>query len=106
MQALSSDSCGIHDAQYNPYPCDGGNCTWYAAYKRDDLPYQNQVWGDAKNWITYARNAGYQTGKTPKARAIVVFQPYVAGSGPYGHVAYVEQVFNSQSYKIYFKTLI
>ena len=100
-QPQDTDCCGLHDTQYNPYPCSGGNCTWYAAYKRDDLPYQNQSWGNAKDWITNARSVGYPTGTTPQVGAIVVFQPGVQGAdSTYGHVAYVEQVYSSTSFRV------
>jgi len=99
--ALVQDCCNLHDSQYNPYPCSGGNCTWYAAYKRSDLPYQNQSWGNAKDWITQARNVGFPTGTTPQVGAIVVFQPGIQGAdATYGHVGYVEQVYSSTSFRV------
>ncbi len=60
-----------------------GQCTFYVA-KRRPIP---QNWGNARDWLTRARLAGYQTGKYARPGAIA--QTTV---GRYGHVAYVERV--------------
>ena len=83
--------CGTPDPCKNPYPCwawDGygnyteGNCTWWAKYKRPDLPCDS--WGNAgPGWVATAEAYDFQTGTTPKEGAIAVFS---------GHVAYVEHV--------------
>jgi surface antigen len=64
----------------NSYPY--GWCTYWVASKR----YVPARWGNAKNWLNSARAAGYATGSTPQAGAIVV----TTDNRFYGHVAYVE----------------
>lgn len=57
-----------------------GNCTWYAKYRRPDLP--NNL-GNAYSWVSRARAQGRATGSIPRVGAI----------GQRGnHVVYVEQV--------------
>jgi surface antigen len=65
----------------NGYPY--GWCTYYVATRR----YVPSSWGNARNWLTSARRAGYSTGSEPAVGAIVV-----TGESGYGHVAYVESV--------------
>lgn len=65
----------------NAYPY--GWCTYYIATRR----YVPSQWGDAKNWLNSAGRAGYSTGSTPTAGAIVV-----TNESWWGHVAYVESV--------------
>lgn len=65
----------------NGYPY--GWCTYFVATRR----YVPTGWGNAKNWLSSARRAGYATGSEPAVGAIVV----TSESG-WGHVAYVEDV--------------
>jgi len=65
----------------NGYPY--GYCTYYVATRRM-VPTS---WGDAKAWLNSARRAGYTTGDSPAAGAIVV-----TSESWWGHVAYVESV--------------
>ncbi|HEX9805091.1 MAG TPA: CHAP domain-containing protein, partial [Candidatus Dojkabacteria bacterium] len=79
--------CGEYYDPGNPFPCctQGGNCTWWAIYKRKDL--RGVVEGDAgPSWLTQAVNNGYtvQTSIDQK----VVGSIAVWGS----HVAYVESL--------------
>lgn len=60
-----------------------GYCTWFVAQKRY-VPWG----GNAGTWLYHAKAAGYSTGKTPRAGAIVV----TTENRYYGHVAYVESV--------------
>lgn len=69
-----------------------GQCTWYVAVRRPDLPYFPGASGDAKNWIDSARSNGFPTGTTPRVGAVAVFRPGQYGAGIYGHVAYVTAV--------------
>jgi hypothetical protein len=69
-----------------------GQCTWYVATRRPDLPYFPGRSGDALRWIVSARRAHLRTGEIPVAGAVAVFQPLQYGAGKYGHVAYVEAV--------------
>lgn len=64
-----------------------GQCTYYVASRR----FVPGGWGDAANWMSSAKAAGYQTGTEPKPGAIA----WTPG-GSAGHVAYVEQVNGSQ----------
>jgi len=65
----------------NAYPY--GYCTYYVATRRQ-VP---SSWGDAKRWLGSAQNAGYKTGSTPVAGAIMV-----SSESWWGHVAFVESV--------------
>ena len=69
-------------------------CTAYVANKRSDLFQgigENKISGDAKDWLSHAKNVWLLTGKEPKEWSIAVFAP---GKGWWsrGHVAYVEYV--------------
>ncbi|MCY6494267.1 CHAP domain-containing protein [Leptolyngbya sp. GGD] len=70
-----------------------GNCTWYANGRLRQLGYRttdlDRLLGNAKEWITQARNAGIPSGRTPQVGAIA---QWVSGGGGFGHVAVVEQV--------------
>jgi len=58
--ATGDESCCGFSSPGNPYLCYGdGNCTWWAWYKRPDLP----AWsGDASTWLTNAVNDDIPTG--------------------------------------------
>lgn len=60
-----------------------GYCTYYVASRRA-VP---SSWGNANQWLYYARASGFSTGSVPVAGAIAW-----TGYGYYGHVAYVEYV--------------
>ncbi|MDT0748185.1 CHAP domain-containing protein [Staphylococcus chromogenes] len=62
-----------------------GQCTYYV-YDRVGGGIGN-TWGNASNWASAARAAGYTVNNTPRAGAIMQ-----TSVGPYGHVAYVESV--------------
>lgn len=69
-----------------------GQCTWYAwgrAYEKTgtQLYWGNGKYGDAKEWYTNAKNAGYDCDTTPRENSIAVWT-----GGKYGHVAFVEAV--------------
>jgi len=65
----------------NGYPY--GYCTYYVATRRA-VPTS---WGNAGQWLGSANRAGYSTGSTPVAGAIMVTR-----ESWWGHVAYVESV--------------
>ena len=78
--------------QTGPY---GTNCTWYAwkmAYEKAGVTLPG--WGNAKEWYSDAKNAGYSVGTTPKANSIIVW----GGWTSYGHVGYVERVSGNTLY--------
>jgi surface antigen len=69
----------------NPFPCcdSGGNCTWWARYKRPD--FGCDMLHNAKIWYPDAIALGYPVGQTPRTTAVAVWN-----NSEYGHVAYVE----------------
>jgi hypothetical protein len=69
-----------------------GQCTWWVARKRPDLPYFPGRSGDAMNWAESAVDDGFPTGATPVVGAVAVFAPGQYEAGRYGHVAYVTAV--------------
>jgi surface antigen len=103
VQLLVQDCCGYHDDQYNPYPCWGGNCTWWAAYRRSDLPYQDQNWGDARDWTRRAYEEGFTVNDTPATGAVggTPRSGYVRSEWE-NHVAYVESFDGN---KVYFSDM-
>lgn len=71
----------------NTYPY--GQCTYYAKSVRSDI---GNYWGDAHNWAAAARRNGFSVTSRPRIGDVAVFQPYVQGRSPYGHVAIVAAV--------------
>lgn len=69
-----------------------GQCTWWVARRRPDLPYFPGRSGDAMHWAESAEAAGFPTGAIPVPGAVAVFAPDQYGAGLYGHVAYVLSV--------------
>ncbi|MRF36110.1 CHAP domain-containing protein, partial [Staphylococcus sp. KY49P] len=62
-----------------------GQCTWYVFDKVGGGI--GSTWGNANNWASAASSAGYAVDNNPEAGSILQ-----SGSGPMGHVAYVESV--------------
>ncbi len=69
----------------NAYPY--GYCTYYVATRRA-IPGS---WGNAGQWLSSARRAGWATGSSPSAGDIAVLRESI-----WGHVAYVESVDGDQ----------
>jgi surface antigen len=69
-----------------------GQCTWWVATQRPDLPYFRGRSGDAENWIESAQALNFPTGTKPRVGAVAVFRPGQYRAGNYGHVAYVTAV--------------
>lgn len=63
-----------------------GSCVWFVAQKR-----AVGNWGNANQWLSNARAAGFATGNTPQVGAIAW-----TGRGALGHVAYVLAVNGNQ----------
>lgn len=108
-QALASgddECCGFYSPE-NMFQCtthefeghegDHGNCVWWASYKRPDLI--GVLNRSALYWWGDANAVGLPTGQTPTVGAVAVFDSTVRGT-QYGHVAYVEQVYDNDHFKI------
>jgi len=61
-----------------------GHCTWYANYKRPDLP---NGMGNGGQYLASARRYGLATGSSPRPGAVIV-----TNESYYGHVGIVESV--------------
>ena len=70
----------------NTYPI--GQCTWGA---KQAAPWVGNYWGNAGQWLSSARAAGFRTGSTPQVGAVAVWT-----NTYYGHVAVVTAVNGSQ----------
>lgn len=80
----------VSSSPNNPYTKDYyGECTWSSAEMRPDLDF---IVANAYKWASIAKSHGYLVDNTPKVGDIAVWQPYVGGTGKFGHVAYVSQV--------------
>lgn len=66
----------------NTYPI--GQCTWGV---KEVAPWVGNHWGNAAQWLSAARRAGFQIGQTPRVGAVAVWT-----NSYYGHVAYVTEV--------------
>jgi surface antigen len=64
-----------------------GQCTWYANYKRPDLP---NGMGNGGQYLASARAKGLATGSVPRVGSLIV-----TNESYYGHVGYVESVSGS-----------
>lgn len=77
-----------------------GNCTYYIYNRAAQLgkPLQIAAMGNALEWSGTARAHGLPVSHTAKAGTIAVFQPGVAGASlGYGHVSFVEKVYDDGS---------
>lgn len=64
-----------------------GQCTYYAFDRRQQLGKSvGNLWGNANNWASAARQNGYQVNHTPEVGAI-----FQSNAGSYGHVGVVER---------------
>jgi hypothetical protein len=86
----SADPGGNGGGGGSLYPI--GQCTWWVARLRPDLPLFRGRSGDALNWAKTAAAAGFPVAEVPKVGAVAVFQPNQYGAGRYGHVAVVTGV--------------
>lgn len=83
------NTCGGITSVGDPYPCcsNNGNCTFYAwAMAKKYWGFNLPAWGNASNWLTSARNAGYPIWSLPPANSIGVNTTALGGLG---HVAWV-----------------
>jgi surface antigen len=93
-----------------------GQCTMWAQERRPGIVRQgveaivareiasgqpeNMGDWDARFWPANARRAGIPTGGTPRAHALIAFQPGVLGAGSSGHIAFVQRVYPDGSFLI------
>jgi len=106
---LVATCCSITDGEYNPFPCNTsgqgccsnppcGNCTWWARYKRTGNNEANlyHCTEHANTWDECAATYyPHLLSSTPSAQAVVVY------TGPSdNHVAFVEQVYSSTSFRL------
>lgn len=88
MQAKKKGGNGGGGASLYPI----GQCTWWVAKQRPDLPFFRGRSGDALNWAKSAAAQDFPVGSLPTVGAVAVFQPNQYGAGRYGHVAVVVAV--------------
>ncbi|MBO0438873.1 glucosaminidase domain-containing protein [Candidatus Enterococcus ikei] len=76
-----------------------GNCTQYVYNRIVQLDgYVETTMGNGMDWGATGKANGYEVSSKPKAGTAVSFQPTVAGAdGTYGHVAFVEHVYEDGS---------
>ncbi|MGX7148277.1 glucosaminidase domain-containing protein [Enterococcus ureasiticus] len=76
-----------------------GNCTQYVYNRIVQLEgYVETTMGNGMDWGTTGKANGYEVSSKPKSGTAVSFQPTVAGAdGTYGHVAFVEHVYDDGS---------
>lgn len=76
-----------------------GNCTQYVYNRIVQLDgYVETTMGNGMDWAQTGKANGYEVTNKPKAGTAVSFQPAVAGAdGTYGHVAFVEHVYEDGS---------
>jgi len=76
-----------------------GNCTQYVYNRIVQLDgYVETTMGNGMDWGATGKANGYEVTNKPKAGTAVSFQPTVAGAdGTYGHVAFVEHVYEDGS---------
>ncbi|EOH92421.1 hypothetical protein UAW_03086 [Enterococcus haemoperoxidus ATCC BAA-382] len=76
-----------------------GNCTQYVYNRIVQLDGSVETtMGNGMDWGSTGKANGYEVSNKPKAGTAVSFQPTVAGAdGTYGHVAFVEHVYDDGS---------
>lgn len=88
IQPRAKEGNGGSGASHYPI----GQCTWWVAIHRPDLPFFPGSSGDAMNWAKSAAAQGFPVGKMPTVGSVAVFQPSQYGAGPFGHLAMVVAV--------------
>lgn len=92
-----------YDPTYNRYAC--GQCTWWAAYSRPDIPMVDDEWpagAHAKTWANRARQHPYSSFSVvsyAESGAIAVFGEN-DDNDEHGHVAYVTNVHSDGTFDI------
>jgi surface antigen len=83
-------SHGVGSGAESLYPL--GQCTWWVARLRPDLPWFPGSEGNAANWAAAAQKRHIATGTVPEVGAVAVFAPGQYGASAFGHLAYVTGV--------------
>lgn len=71
-----------------------GNCTNYCAYMFYSQGIRNVWFSHGATWANHARDLGYTVNQTPVAGCVAQWNAWATGMTQYGHVAYVEEVYN------------
>lgn len=71
---------------YPARECTSGCSWWGSQYQGKPWP---TGWGNAMNWPTAARAAGFTLSAIPRPNSIMCIPPNHNGAGPMGHVAFV-----------------
>jgi len=105
LWATMSSTPATHGQTLTSNPGGSGQCTWwvekqFAGYTGTYINTLgiNGTTGDARYWAYNAAHRGWTTGSTPRVGSIAVFSPTYNGiTGPYGHVAWVTQVYPARN---------
>ncbi len=87
--------CAVSDAEYNPFPCSNGNCTWWVRYRRtgDNIANLYACTGNANTWDECAaQHYPNLLSNTPTVGSAVVWM----GAND-NHVAFLESMANANS---------
>jgi surface antigen len=71
---------------YSARECTSGGAWWGSCVTGKPWP---EGWGNADNWPTAARVAGFRVDTTPEIDSIMCVPPRTNGSGNQGHIAFV-----------------
>lgn len=70
-----------------------GDCTYWANYRYHQLSGHWVSWtGNANQWVSGARDAGWAVSTRPHVPSIIVLMPSVYYAGEFGHVGVVESI--------------
>jgi hypothetical protein len=76
--------CWCDVADFNSYV--SGQCTWWC---KNQASWVRNGWGNAAEWLTNAKNQGFQTSQKPQTGAIAIWGPGVDPPWGFGHCAKV-----------------
>lgn len=82
-----TNCCGISDPG-NPFPCDNGNCTWWAYYRKGYVPMTGDAW--KWGWDVYqGLYPGWYLSENPAVGAVAWWDKNTCWTTS-GHVAHVD----------------
>lgn len=85
LSLTATDTCCGYTSVGNPFPCDNGNCTWWAYYEQGYVPFYGnatQWWGEVPQFADWGRSTS-----TPHVDGLAWWNS--TSRPPYGHVAQV-----------------